>query len=251
MKSSAFCRDAIYRVSTRVRTDPFVAICYSKSFSGTIFVALLLLFSQFFQGNPVHGKSFLSFSIGSRGGWPEPVWTASDLSVLVKRIEREQEKWFEEGRKSGKLNTPPPVKSFPHWARCQEIALKNNHAMLIVRANLAGLRAAVAALKGRLSDDYGDSLGSDFPFHFDPEDWASCILSDFRLAGYSKKEKIKILSSEANRVREVFSDLRDAINRDVVWEHNALENSGKGNDPVAASHAAWRLWLTMGTPNNF
>ena len=238
-----------------LRNQGFRRIKPAPTISGSriILPVFLLLFFFLFGPlqNPVHGRSYLSFSIGTRGGWPEPVWCASDLAVLVKRIEKEQEKWFEESKKSGKLNNPPPVKSFPHWARCQEIALKNNHRMLIVRANLSGLKAAIAALKGKFTTDLEDSLAGDFPFRFDADDWASAILSDFRLAGYSKKEKIRILSSEANRVREVFSDLRDAINRDVVWEHNALENARRGKDPSAVNQAAWRLWLTMGTPENF
>ena len=182
-----------------------------------------------------------------------PIWIARDLESIVRRLEREREQALTAAEQNGDLDRSPPTEAFPGWARCQEIALQARPEMLLVRMNMQALRAAIDILQGNRDRDYDDSIGRDFPNGFDARDWGEEILGRAGARGRQRKHLKRILSHEASEMRCLLTDLRDRINRDVVFAHHAWERSGndKGRDPLAAAarrRAAWNLWVTMGCP---
>ena len=203
----------------------------------------------------------LGLSLDTRGGslsglgslFSGPIWIARDLENIVRRLEREREQALAASEKNGDLARASPPGSFPGWARCQEIALQTRPEMLLVRMNMQALRAAIDILQGNRDRDYDDSIGRDFPAGFDARDWGEEILGRVGARGRRRDHLKRMLSREASEMRCLLTDLRDRINRDVVFAHHAWERSGGGTarDPVAAAarrRAAWNLWFTMGSP---
>ncbi len=215
------------------------------------FLFLGMLFSLI-PGNRAEGKTRWGFSvsIGRPGmGFPEPVWLAADLREIVRRYQKDVKEKFEKEEKIGGHNAPPPVNSFPHWARCQELALKLRPDIVFVRMNLAGVKAALSLLKGDFSDLRDDNLSEGLPSGFSARDWGEEILGDFQLRGCSKGQVSRILSAQVGGIRELFMDLRDEINRDIVWDHHSWERATRGNDPADKNRQAWKVWRTLGFPD--
>lgn len=193
------------------------------------------------------GKTSWSFRL-QMGGFPEPVWQESDLKLLARRIQKDMEKALSEADKAGQTLLPPPAPAFPGWSRCQDIGQQARPDLMVVRMNLAALKAATAMLKGTFDRMDEDRLVDGLPFGFSPGDWGSEILRDFRLRGCSRKGLLRILSIQQGSARELWMDLRDEINRDVVWAHHKWERVKNHPDPIVRNQAAWKLWHAMGFP---
>lgn len=188
-------------------------------------------------------------SAGLKGLFSGPIWDARDLEDIVQRIGKDREKILEAAEKNGDLDTAPPVGSFPGWSRCQEIALKSRPEMLLVRMNMQALRAAIDILRGNRDSDYDDSIGRDFPPGFDARDWGGEILARIGARGRNRDSLKRALSHEAEAMRCLFTDVRDGINRDVVFDHHTWERAGLDTSrPLARHRAAWKLWYTLGCP---
>ncbi|NLI75606.1 MAG: hypothetical protein GX442_04085 [Candidatus Riflebacteria bacterium] len=186
------------------------------------------------------------------GGFPEPVWVASDLQVLVRSVQKDMENALKDLERTGRILQPPPVgESFPHWSRCQEIGRVARPDLLLVRMNLAGVKAAMGMLKGDWPQRDEDRLDEGLPAGFSSADWGQEILRDYRLRGRSKEQRLRILGRQAGMLRDLFTDVRDDIARDVVWAHNAWEKVRAHPDPMVRSPAAWRLWQAMGFPRRW
>jgi len=197
------------------------------------------------------GFSFGSGS-GSAGGlsslFSGPISDARQLEDIVRRIGKDRESLLEAAEKNGDLDKTPPVNTFPGWARCQEIALQSRPEMLLVRMNMQALRAAIDILKGK-SDDYDDSIGRDFPPGFDARDWGEEILARCGARGRNRDHLKRALSHEASAMRCLFTDVRDGINRDVVFDHHTWERSNLDKTQnQARNRASWKLWYTLGCP---
>lgn len=195
-----------------------------------------------------------------------PISDARDLETIVRRIGKDRERFLEASEKQGDLDRVPPVESFPGWARCQEIALNSRPEMLLVRMNMQGIRAAIDLLKGNRDQDYDDSIGRDFPPGFDARDWGEEILARCGASAGNRNHLKRALSHAAAAMRSLFSDVRDGINRDVVFAHHSWERSGRSPAQgmtgtasgaagvsgyaavIARRRAAWKLWHTLGCP---
>ena len=210
-------------------------------------VCLLTLISTigFAAGKPSWS---LQLEIGRRGGWAEPVWLASDLEILVKRLERDREARIAEADKNGVFLRLPPMESFPSWNRCQELALRLRPEMILVRVNMAALKAARRLLSGRYDDHDEDSLGNNLPGWFSAESWGEEILRDFRLGGRSREDRKRIISRQLDGVTALFSEWRDRLNHEAALASHTLERArAKGNaDEIRV--ACWKLWVTIGCP---
>jgi hypothetical protein len=212
--------------------------------AGTVF--RLVILGCLLAVNPLaEARTGISLHFGGRSGF-DSSWSAEDLSHNLRRLSKEREAWFQEQEKAGAFLIPPPADKVPHWAQGQEIALRERPEMLLVRMNWAGVKAAIAMLKGDLSWEYEDQLGRDLPFGFDAERLGSQILSDFRFSGHSKSARTTLLRREESRLREIFMELRDQIRRDVVQAHHSLEVAQRGKSPQAITRAHWRLLFELG-----
>jgi len=230
-----------------IRTTSFLVGWKSVKGIGFGLAVCLVTMMLFVDFTSVRAETRIGFSL-RLGRGSGPVWIGEELQVLVKRIQREREAALRDLDKSGRILQPPPIVDFPHWARCQEIAQGSRPDMLVVRMNLAGIKAAVGILKGTFDGDHEDRLMEGFPSGFSPGDWGGEILSDFRFMGMSKADRLKVLKRQEGCVRELFTDLRDEINRDVVWDHHKWERARGGSDAVAVNRAAWNLWISLGCP---
>jgi hypothetical protein len=222
--------------------------------AGKIAAVLLLvwLLGGLIGGTPVAARErtfSFSLSVGVGRGFRDPVWVGSDLERLLRGLEKEQEQWWQAGLATGAFDAVPPVSVFPHVFRCQEAALQTAPTVRLARMNRLGVRAAQAMLKGGMNDDLEDSLGKMEP-SFDAEYWGSLILSDFRLMGRSKSERLRILRSEEGQLRQVFMEYRDRSNRDVVFAHSAWERARRAGNQIETNRSAWKLWMTMGFPRS-
>ncbi|MBP7634002.1 hypothetical protein KBA41_07505 [Candidatus Ozemobacteraceae bacterium] len=182
------------------------------------------------------------------GGFPEPVWQESDLKLLARRIRNDLDNALKEAEKTGRTLQPPPAPAFPGWSRCQDIAQQARPDLMVVRMNLAGLKAAVKMVRGTFDHMSEDRLEERLPFGFSAGDWGAEILRDFRLRGCSKKRLLRILTIHQGAARDLWTDLRDGINRDVVWTHHAWEKTKNHPDAATRNRAAWNLWHAMGFP---
>lgn len=206
------------------------------------FFFFFLLFTYFMGNTPADARGRISLSIGMGRGWPEPIFHPGDLQLSVRRLQKARKEWFEQAKASGAFDNAPKDTKAPHWATCQKIALQNRPEMLLIRMNWAGVKAAIAMLKGELNFEYEDQLGEKLPFGFDAESWGSEILRDFSLAGWSKSKKLRVLRSANNQIREIFTTVRDEINRDAVFAQHECE-AAKGTQ---INLALWRLWFELG-----
>ena len=166
------------------------------------------------------GETSWSFRL-QPGRFPDPVWEGSDLKILVRQISKSMENALKEVEKTGRILQPPPVAAFPAWSRCQEIGNQARPDLMVVRMNLAALKAAVAMVKGTFDRMDEDRLVEGLPFGYSPGDWGAEILHDFRLQGCSRKALLRVLTIQQGAARELWMDLRDEINRDIVWAHHA------------------------------
>ncbi|HOT27652.1 MAG TPA: hypothetical protein PLU72_05655 [Candidatus Ozemobacteraceae bacterium] len=182
------------------------------------------------------------------GGFPEPVWQESDLKLLVRRVRKDMDEALKEAEKTGRILQAPPVPAFPGWSRCQDIAHQARPDLMVVRMNLAGLKAAVKMVRGTFDRMSEDRFEEGLPFGFSAGDWGAEILRDFRLRGCSKKRLLRILTIHQGAARDLWADLRDDINRDVVWTHHAWEKTKNHPDTATRNRAAWNLWHAMGFP---
>ncbi|HNV72145.1 MAG TPA: hypothetical protein PKO06_20730 [Candidatus Ozemobacteraceae bacterium] len=190
----------------------------------------------------------LRLDIGGRGGWPEPVWVASDLEMLVRRLERDREAKIAEADRQGVFYRPPPLGTFPSWTRCQELALQHRPEMILIRVNMAGLKAARRLLKGGYGDSDEDSLGRNLPSWFSAERWGEEILRDFRLSGRSREKISRLLSQQLDGVTALFTEWRDRLNHEAAQASHSLERARLKGSEDAVRLACWKLWITMGCP---
>jgi len=185
------------------------------------------------------------------GGFPEPVWQGSDLKILARRIRKDMDNALKEAEQAGRTLLQPPVPVFPGWSRCQDIAQQARPDLMVVRMNLTALKAAVAMVKGTFDHMDEDRLDEGLPFGFSASDWGAEILRNFRLRGCSKKHLLRLLTIHQGAARDLWTDLRDEINRDVVWAHHTWENTKNHPDAASRNRAAWNLWHSMGFPSRW
>jgi hypothetical protein len=186
--------------------------------------------------------------IGFGRGFGTPIWLAGDVLLAGRRWQKARDEALQTAEMNGRCDVPPPVRALPHWAQGQEIARGARADILLARMAIAGVKAAQGMMQGSHSHDREDRLEEGLPFGFSARDWGASILRDSRLFGRSKSAVQAILRHELARLRDLFTDLRDEVHRDVVWTHHAWERSRSAHDPKAASRAAWRYWHALGNP---
>ncbi len=227
-----------------------MALWNQKRASAFLHLALVIALSLVVFPLPAAEKRSwsLQLEIGGRGGRCEPVWVASELETLVRRIERDRERKIEEADIQGVFLRLPPMEQFPSWTRCQETALQYRPEMVLIRLNMAGLKAARRLLRGGYDDSSEDSLGRNLPSWFSAERWGEEILRDFRLCGRSREKTYQLLSRQLDGVSALFSEWRDRLNHEAAQAAHTLERARSKGSPDDVRRACWKLWITMGCP---
>ena len=184
------------------------------------------------------------------GGSPSgPVWKPRELLDVLRRIERDQEAYRKQKIESGEWKQSVPYGTFPSWVQCQKIAWDHRIDALLIRMNLAAVKAARKMILGKLDFSLERQLAEELPWGYSPRDWAEEILRDFSFSRRSKSSVGSLLSRAEGVLREIFVEYRDRINRDALWLYHSYERTAqKGIEK--RNQAAWELWMGMGFPKS-
>lgn len=182
----------------------------------------------------------------------KPLWNCELILYQLKQIENKWEEWQKKYIKSGVLRHSNPGCRFPNWSEAQREAYRKRPDMLLIRMNLAGIKAALAMLKReRGAGRFEDSFDNGYPLGFNAESWGRAILSDFGLAWFSNARKREVLSRERSRLVEILSEWRRRVDRDVILAHNRYERAMRSGKTDDINQTAWDLWYELGASNFF
>ncbi|MFZ2958315.1 MAG: hypothetical protein WA705_15615 [Candidatus Ozemobacteraceae bacterium] len=209
---------------------------------------MLALSGLFLFSLQCFSKTGITFSLN----WGNIGFQCSDnqLEETIDEIEKQREQKFNENREKGFYDVSIPFPSLPSWARCQEIALKTRPEIVLVRMHLAASKVAMALMSQRGHDPFDDSLTEGLPFRFDPEDWGRYLAQRALARAHSKEGAKRIISHLQEKFRMLFSDVRDRINRDVVWAHHELGRLPATSRSMERNRAMWKLLFAMGFPES-